>query len=477
VAPAGHEVELADAGSTYGTVVDGRRVEGAVRVGGGSRIRLGDVEVGVEAAEPALESGRTIVRPAAASVGLPAPGESDRPRVRSGWALKRVESEAGEFEYVLRNLRDGSFVRMQAADAELFLLVDGSRSITGLLEESRSRLGPTGPGRLAGLLADLGDRGLLAGVSVGARQAPSPWALTEALRPRELVLPTIGDAVMALHRRGGHVVATGAFAWVAAAIAVAGLAVFLVLIARRYGTPFVVADRLGVGAAVFVLGRLLVAGLHELAHGLVLASCGRAVHRAGVKVVLVFPYLFVDTSESWFEPRRRRLAITAAGPLSDGLLGALFSFLALGLGPGAHRDVFFQLALGAYVGALFNLNPLADRDGYHLLVDLLSAPGLRARAQRWLAARIAGRETGGTVDRLVRMYALAGLGWLLVAAAAGILFATLYYRRLVGLTSPEVAWVVIGLVYALLAAPVAIAVGRPLRDRLRARAGGAVGRR
>src|SRR5207248_11403390 len=51
----------------------------------------------------------------------------------------------------------------------------------------------------------------------------------------------------------------------------------------------------------------------------------------------------------------------------------------------------FRSALGAYLGALFNLNPLLDRDGYHILVDLLRQPGLRARSRRRLQLRLAGR--------------------------------------------------------------------------------------
>ena len=163
-----------------------------------------------------------------------------------------------------------------------------------------------------------------------------------------------------------------------AAVGVAGLAAFLYLIVRRYGTPFVVADRIGIGALVFLLGRFLVVALHELAHGLVVSSFGRRVSRAGLKLMLVFPFAFVDTSDGWFEPRRRRFAISAAGPASDLLVGGIFA-LGAAFVSGTVRDVLFQLAFAAYVGAFSNLNPLLDRDGYHMLVDWLGEPGLRKR--------------------------------------------------------------------------------------------------
>ena len=66
---------------------------------------------------------------------------------------------------------------------------------------------------------------------------------------------------------------------------------------------------------MFLLGRFAVVAVHELAHGLTMASFGRRIERAGLKLIAIFPYAFVDTSEAWFEPRRRRIAISAAGPV------------------------------------------------------------------------------------------------------------------------------------------------------------------
>jgi hypothetical protein len=109
------------------------------------------------------------------------------------------------------------------------------------------------------------------------------------------------------------------------AVALAGVVAFVALIVGRYGTPFVVAQRLGLGALVFVLGRFLLVVCHELAHGLTAESFGRPVSRAGIKTVLVFPYAFVDTTDAWFEPRRRRIAISLAGPVSDVVLGGAFA--------------------------------------------------------------------------------------------------------------------------------------------------------
>ena len=182
---------------------------------------------------------------------------------------------------------------------------------------------------------------------------------------------------------------------------------FAYLIAGRYGTPFVVASKIGLGGLVFLAGRFIVVAIHETAHALAMASFGRKVDKAGFKLLFIFPYAFVDTSEAWFEPRRRRIAISAAGPVSDFSVGAVFSLCCLLLPDGTVRDIFFNLAFAAYVGAFFNLNPFIDRDGYQILVDVLKEPGLRRRAKEQFSRKLSGK--GDDADRLARARALLAL--------------------------------------------------------------------
>ena len=170
-----------------------------------------------------------------------------------------------------------------------------------------------------------------------------------------------------------------------------------------------VASKFGWGGLVFLLGRFAVVAVHETAHGLTMASFGRRVERAGLKAIAIFPYAFVDTSEAWFETRRRRIAISAAGPVSDFSLGAVFALCALLLPEGVVRDIFFNLAFAAYVGGFFNLNPIIERDGYHILVDALGEPGLRRRAKQQFERRLKGQGASTDSPVLLR-YSLFGLG-------------------------------------------------------------------
>ena len=461
-----------DLGSSHGTWIHGQRIEGALPLRDGMRIRLGDSQLRVERHRDEREAGGTRVVPIGATGVVPAVAASShglRPRLRSGYALKRLaESEGGE-RYVLQDLRGGSFSRLDEAEASLLDLLDGRNGLPELVAEAERLQGPGGPGLLARLLADLGARGMLADVdgATGATIAPHGWR--RLFTPRRIQLAWAPGLIERIYTGGGFLLFTRAAFVLESLLGVAGLAAFVYLVAGRYGTPFVVAHHVGLGGAVFVAGRFAAVSLHELAHGLTMSSFGRRVRSAGLKVVGIFPYAYVDTSEAWFEPRRRRIAISLSGPASDALVAGTASLVALPLAPGAVRDVLFQVAFGAYVAGFMNLNPFLDRDGYHALVDLLREPQLRRRSRARLAGAISGRG-GAPERRLVTAFAFSSLVWLLVAGGMTVAFASLYTDRLVALSgSRALVWALVAALAAIGFLPAALAVFRPLRDRLGAR--------
>ena len=453
---------IEDLGSSYGTFVDGVRVTAPARLRDGARLRLCDSELGVERRRDAAEAGRTIVVPAAAGPAVGTERMATRfggnPRVRAGYALKRLEAAEGSRRWVLKDLRDGTYLRLGDDDALLFEQLDGSRSLAELIGEAERRFGAAGPMRLARLLADLGERGFLVnvpGAAAAPADAPQPWH-RRLFTPRVKTFAGAGRALAALYRRGGWVLFTKPVLVALTTLAVTGVGVFAFLAAGRYGTPFVVASKIGLGGLVFMLGRFAVVAAHEVAHGLAMSFYGRRVERVGLKLIAIFPYAFVDTSEAWFEPRRRRIAISAAGPMSDLALGGTFSIACLALAPGALRDICFQLAFGAYVGACLNLNPFLDRDGYHMLVDILREPGLRRRAREQFARRLSGRAASGD-SRVLARFSLFGLAWSCAAAMLAIAM-TLRYRSTLETLVPAqwIAWTLMATVWIALFAPVMI---------------------
>jgi pSer/pThr/pTyr-binding forkhead associated (FHA) protein/Zn-dependent protease len=463
------EVLLEDTGSSYGTWLDGRRLDGREPLRDGSRIRIGDHELIVERRRDEAEAGRTVVVPHGETLMAPdTSGLGTHPKVRSGYALKRLEASEGDERWVLRDLDSNRFLRMSDADAELLQLVDGRRSVAELVGEAEQREGEDGAARLARLLAELADRGLLSGVTGSTVADTARGRLARLTVPREKTWAGAGRLFDRLYRQGGWRLFTRPALAAIAVLMLAGLAVFPYLVVARYGTPFVVARKVGIGALIFLLGRLAVVAVHETAHGLTMASYGRRVRRAGIKVLMIFPYAFVDTSEAWFEPRRRRIAISAAGPVSDLTMGALFSISCLALPAGAIRDIVFQLAFAAYVGALFNLNPFVERDGYQILVDLLREPGLRRRAREQLFRQLSGQGRAGDSPVLTR-YAAAGVAWSVLAGCFAAGLSLRYQSRLEDVASGPVVWSVLAILWVAFFLPVIVVVGGPLRQRRRSR--------
>ena len=380
VTPSAGGPVVEDLGSSHGTYLDGSRLSPSATARDGSVLRVGDRDLRLQRRRHAGEARPTRMVPAGATRALPVAGQG-RPRVRSGWALK----ERDDGEVVLRELRGGRFLQLDRADADLFERLDGTRSLSELIALAEQRHGEGGGLRLARLLADLGEHGLLDGVE--------PAGVPPA-RGRALEWAGAGDVVWRLYERGGWLLFTRAARGLLALLAVGGLLAFAVVLARGDAQAFDVAGNLGLGALVFGLARVTLVVAHELAHGLTMASFGRRVGSAGVRLAGPFPVAFVETSESWFESRGRRLAVGAAGPVSDAVLGGAAALVALAA-TGTARDVAFQIALGAWLGALLNLNPLAPRDGAALLADALRTPDLRRhRSYRvasavWLAAAVA----------------------------------------------------------------------------------------
>jgi putative peptide zinc metalloprotease protein len=473
--------ELEDAGSSHGTWLDGVRVTGPSPLHDGAKIRLGDAELRVERRRDAAEAGRTIVVRPGASLLVPTVGEPDmtatatqfgvKPRVRSGYALKRLDASEGMRRWVLRDLHSNRYLRLSDNDAALFEQLDGTMSLVELVGFAEQRFGATGPARLARLLSDLGERGFLAGVETAEAPAVAahPSRLARILRPREKVVRGVGGWIEWLYRHGGWLLFLRPVLIACGVVAAAGVCAFVWLIVRRYGTPFVVANHLGLGGLVFLLGRFAVVFVHENAHGLTMASFGRRIERAGFKLIAIFPYAFVDTSEAWFEPRHRRIAISAAGPASDFTVAGVFSLVALLLPHGTPvRDIFFNLAFAGYVGGFFNLNPFIERDGYHILVDVLGEPGLRRRAREQLARRLRGEGTADDSPVLAR-YGIFGVVWSALAACFAIGMSLRYEKAFLATGVPHfVVYAVMATLWVAFFLPVIVVFARPLRQRSRA---------
>jgi putative peptide zinc metalloprotease protein len=134
------------------------------------------------------------------------------------------------------------------------------------------------------------------------------------------------------------------------------------------------------------LGTVLLKLLHEFGHAAACKHFGGEVHTMGVMLLVFSPLPYVDVTASWaFRERWKRVAVAAAGMAAEGFAAALAAFVWAGTGPGAVRDLAFNMMIAAGVTTvLFNGNPLLRYDGYYILSDLADIPNLFQRAQQML---------------------------------------------------------------------------------------------
>ncbi len=133
----------------------------------------------------------------------------------------------------------------------------------------------------------------------------------------------------------------------------------------------------------------LVKVLHELGHGLCCKAFGGTVHEAGLLLLMFFPTLYCNVSDSWSIPqRRRRIAVSAAGIYVELLIAALATFGWWATDPGTLVNTLcLALMVVCSVNTvLFNANPLMRFDGYYILSDWLEVPNLSETAGRQLRA-------------------------------------------------------------------------------------------
>jgi len=130
--------------------------------------------------------------------------------------------------------------------------------------------------------------------------------------------------------------------------------------------------------------------LHEMGHALTATRYGVRVAHMGVALLVMFPMMYTDTSESWkLSSSRQRLAIASAGIIVELALAGLAT-LAWSLSPdGSVKSALFFLATTSWLLTLLvNVSPFLRFDGYFILMDAIDFPNLHQRsgafARIWL---------------------------------------------------------------------------------------------
>lgn len=135
-----------------------------------------------------------------------------------------------------------------------------------------------------------------------------------------------------------------------------------------------------VAVVALVLGVLVSTGVHELAHGVVLAARGGRPARLGVMLFYLLPAFFCDVSDGWRLPSGRdRVHVALAGIAVQVGIGGLAACVAL-VTPDAVAEPLALFAVATYLASLANAVPFIKLDGYIALMNHVGVSHLRDKA-------------------------------------------------------------------------------------------------
>ena len=296
---------------------------------------------------------------------------------------------------MLNNPDKGTYLKLDERDFYIWSLMDGSRTIKELVVAYFSQYGSIAYGRVNDLVTQLKGAGLLsdppvdvyAGVTAqcdrGSLGYWGEWVWRAFLR-KELAISGIDGILAVLYRRVFRVFFSKPAFLLYPVVVVVGLSLFFYTV--QVGTYPILRTTGGdvvLGLVTFLVANVIVVLVREAAHAFATVHYGRKVRRGGLLIYLRSPVFFVDTMDIWMEPKRSRIAVSWAGPYSGLLLGSVCMLIitASGFSDMALNPLLFKVALWAFLfGALANLNPLLELDGYFMLIDWLEMPMLRKRS-------------------------------------------------------------------------------------------------
>lgn len=131
--------------------------------------------------------------------------------------------------------------------------------------------------------------------------------------------------------------------------------------------------------------------LHEVGHGLTCKHFGGHVTDMGLLFMVFQPCLYCNVNDAWlFEHRRDKVYVALAGVWSELFLSALavFVWLLVEVESGVGQVAFILMTVSMASSLFINLNPLMKYDGYYILSDVLEIPNLRQNALAWFSHRL-----------------------------------------------------------------------------------------
>jgi putative peptide zinc metalloprotease protein len=403
-------------------------------------------------------------------LGRPAANVWTQPKIRDmrgykpirslGWALKKLETAQGEQYYILKNLREGTYLRLNEQQAYQWNLMDGSQSVQDIVVSCFLTFQTLSIDSLMGFLDQLQSKGFLTSKSVNAYQAANSqlerrslanWGrrLVMLLVDSEFAIKSVDPFYTALYRSFGWILYTPPVQILILLVTLAGVPAFFYMATHGNLSLLTGAgNALGVGLVFLIIAEIFSIFSHESAHALTVKRYKRQVRRGGMGLYFGTPTFFMDTTDIWMEPRGPRLAVTWAGPYSGFFLGGLASLLLLVSRSSVWSGLLYQFATFCYLISFTNLNPLLKLDGYYLLMDWLEMPMLRERSMDFVQGKLwvnlHTRQKFTHEERIFAVFGVLAIIWTAIAIYSMVdLYGGAIFGFIAKIVGPLAAWIII----------------------------------
>lgn len=400
-----------------------------------------------------------------------------QPAQASGVVYRQLESQREGTYYMLNNPHVGTYLKLDERDFYVWSLMDGSRSIKQLVVAYFSRFGSIAFGRVTDLVAQLKADSFLSDPPIDLyreaamqcrRGTPGYWGdkIWRGFLQKEMAIGGMDGILTTLYRRIIWVFYSKPALLLYPFMSIAGLGMFLYTVQAGTYPLLRTGGDLILGLVTFLVANVITVAVHEAAHAFTTKHYERKVRRGGVMIYFGSPAFFVDTMDIWMEPKKARIAVSWAGPYSGLILGSLCMFIiaATGFSDMSLNPLLFKMALWAFVfGALTNLNPLLEWDGYFILMDWLELPMLRKRSmdfvRRNLLNKLTSRSSFSREEKIFAIFGVMAVLYTVGMIGFGLFFWQSRVSSVLNYAGGWVFWLLIGLIAVVIGIPLVLGVG------------------
>jgi putative peptide zinc metalloprotease protein len=390
-----------------------------------------------------------------------------KPQLRPGGEEACFVDRTGQEYFVVKAPGGSGYIKLGLKDYFLYSSFTGRKTIQQILVDYFRKFGALAFSRIGTLYQELFNGGFLTErparfyqrlASRIKHQKPLPRIIDfiKTLPQRQWPIPGFDRLAGTLYRSGFWAFFTLPAKIVSAAAILAGLAAFISLVGQGHYSVLKSSGSVVLGMAVLVLLNYLAVITHEMSHALACKHYRRQVNSGGTIFYMGFPAFYVDTTDAWFLPKKKRIFVSLVGPYTQAFLAGAASLTAI-IFPGFFLNpLLYKFAFLSYLSVFVNINPSLELDGYYILVDWLELPGLKTKAtqfiRRDLKSRIKARQPLSREEKIFAGFKFWSYVWSAFALAIAMYFwrlqAVRIFDKFMHSTTAQTRWLLLGLLLA-----------------------------